>query len=88
MTENSNPYQSSEVELADSKLASKRLRVLPHGIYLQLFLGAGFLVLGMLGSDLPPQFESSAFVGVLLIGLGINSLIYVQRFKHSMRAQK
>lgn len=62
----------------------KRLRNISHGIYLQIFLGVGAWVSGALFGKLPDVFSSPAANGGLLILLGLNSLVYINKYKKSL----
>lgn len=80
-----NPYRSTNVN-ANGALASDRaLRYLAHGIYLQLFIGVGFLTMSEVGANVGSLFAGPKACGALLVGLALNSLIYVHRYKRSLR---
>lgn len=99
--ESVNPYQpgSSEPLVATPNSApnsapnsgptsapsTKALKYISHGVYLQMFLGAGFLAISAMGVDLGPLLNGPKACGMLLIGLGLNSLMYIGRYKKSLR---
>ena len=70
------------ISMNDTK---KKLKYLNHGIYLQIFIGIGYL--GMSQVDNHPQFMTSAEgIGGLLIMLALNSLIYTNRGKRNLQS--
>lgn len=75
-----NPYQATSAEPEQAKSSTKTLKYISHGVYLQLFLGAGSLALSAFDIEIGPR-----ACGALLIGLGLNSLIYIHRYKRSLR---
>lgn len=79
------PCDLPTVEPKQSASNTKALKYIAHGIYLQLFLGAGMLSTSAIGIDTERLFNGPYVCGVLLIGLGLNSLIYIRRYKNSLR---
>ena len=80
-----NPYHPSPTEIKQTAPSTKTLKYIAHGIYLQLFLGAGMLAISAIDIDTGPLFNGPQACGALLIGLGLNSLIYIHRYKKSLR---
>ena len=80
-----NPYHAASSESTLKTPDTKALKYIAHGIYLQLFLGVGFLAISASGFDPGPLIAGPKTCGVLLIGLGLNSLIYIHRYKKSIR---
>lgn len=80
-----NPYQPNAVETDNASAKSHALKYLSHGIYLQLFVGIGCLAIAAVGVDTGPLFDGPKASGALLIGLGLNSLAYVHKYKRSIR---
>ncbi|WP_146535169.1 hypothetical protein [Rubripirellula reticaptiva] len=79
------PEPSQSDAKPSERLAARSLRYIAHGVYLQIFLGVGFLLLAATGVDLTRLLAGPHVVGGLLIMLGINSLIYIHRYKKSLR---
>ena len=67
---------------------NKHLKYIAHGIYLQIFLGLGFLSINFVESEPPSFITDSKTSGYLLIFLGLNSLIYINKFKKSLSKQQ
>lgn len=80
-----NPYHPASTEPRQTVPNTKALKYIAHGVYLQLFLGAGMLVISALDINTGPLFNGPQFCGVILLGLGLNSLIYIHRYKKSLR---
>lgn len=81
------PYRPGSSQSNATAPNGKALKYIAHGIYLQLFLGAGMLATAAIGVDTGPFFDGPGACGGLLIGLGLNSLVlvYVNRYKKSLR---
>ena len=79
-----NPYRATGARLNDVPTASPEHKYLAHGIYLQLFIGAGSLFADSLAGDNGTIHSHPYVTGGLLIGLGLNSLIYIRRYKRSL----
>ena len=82
MNADSNP---SAPNAATASKSSSSLKYLAYGIYLQLFIGIGLIAFGAFGLNMGSLFDGPTAFGCVLIGLGLNSLIYVQRFKQSLK---
>ncbi len=80
-----NPYRSTIANANGAPGSDRALKYLAHGIYLQLFIGVGFLALSAVGTHIGSLFADPKVCGVLLVGLALNSLIYVHRYKRSLR---
>ena len=80
-----NPYRPGSSQSRAAAPNGKALKYIAHGIYLQLLLGAGMLVSAASGVDTGSLFDGPKACGVLLIAFGLNSLIYVNRYRQSMR---
>jgi hypothetical protein len=80
-----NPYHPASTEPTRTPPSTKSLKYIAHGIYLQLFLGAGMLGIAAIDIDTGPLFNGPRACGSLLIVLGLNSLIYIHRYKKSLR---
>jgi hypothetical protein len=79
-----NPYDPPTTEPKQTTPNSKTLKYIAHGIYLQLFLGAGMLAISAIDIDTGALFSGPLACGALLVGLGLNSLIYIHRYKKSL----
>jgi len=79
-----NPYRPTSTETLETP-NTRTLKYIAHGIYLQLFIGVGLLAIAAIGSGVGSLFSGPKTCGALLIGLGLNSLIYIHRYKKSLR---
>ena len=79
-----NPYQSPATDPPQAQAHAKALKYLAHGIYLQLFLGAGMLAISSIDVDTGRLFSGPFTSGLLLVVLGLNSLVYIHRYKKSL----
>ena len=80
-----NPYRPASTESKQPIPDTKALKYIAYGIYLQLFLGAGMLAISAIDVDTGRLFNGPRVCGALLVGLGANSLIYIRRYKKSLR---
>ncbi len=62
------------------KNQNKHLKYISHGIYLQIFIGLGFFLPALLDVALPEFMASPKTFGGMLVMLGINSLIYINKY--------
>ena len=85
MSSTSNTPNPKAVSTAETSKPSPSLKYLAYGVYLQLFLGVGLLAIGGIGVKMGTLFDGPTASGCILIGLGINSLIYIQRYKRTLR---
>ena len=69
------------------KNQNKRLKYIAHGIYLQIFLGIGLIPLGLLDVSLPDFMTRPTTWASMLIALGLNSLVYINRYKASIERE-
>ena len=79
-----NPYHPAASESKPVTSNTLSLKYISYGIYLQLFLGAGLLSISATGVNTRGLLDGPYACGGLLIGLGLNSLIYVNRYKKSL----
>jgi len=73
-------------EQNDSKSTNieRSLKYISYGIYLQIFLGLGWIALSILPVEELPEFMTHPIaVGSVLIILALNSLVYINRYKKS-----
>ncbi len=69
------------------KNQNKHLKYISHGIYLQIFIGFGLIVPAFLDLKLPEFITSPKTLAAMFIGLGIIFLIYINRYKKSLKEE-
>ena len=69
------------------KKSDKHLKYISHGIYLQIFLGIGYIILHEIGVT-PPDFNNDGILGGMLVFLGLNSLIYINKYKKALTKEE
>jgi hypothetical protein len=80
-----NPYHPASAEPRQITPNAKALKYIAHGVYLQLFLGVAMLAISAIDIDTGRLFNGPQACGILLVGLGLNSIIYIHRFTKSLR---
>lgn len=78
------PYRPSSSASDASKPDAKALKYIAHGVYLQIFFGVGLLTGAALGVDVGRAFFGPQNCGAILVGLALNSLIYIRRYTKSL----
>ncbi len=79
------PNHSPNSRNTETRNENRAFTKIAHGIYLQIFLGVGCLLVSRLSKSVSAVLEDPDVAGVLLIGLGLNSLIYIRRYKRETR---
>jgi len=64
----------------------KHLKYISHGIYLQMFLGLGYIIISQVEGNPPAFLVNPVSIGAMLIIFGYNSLIYINKYKKSLAA--
>ena len=65
--------------------SNQAIKYISHGIYLQIFLGIILLILREMLEEYPEFLTQPTTLGGMLILLGINSGIYIQRYKKTLK---
>ena len=84
MTGNAFGAPALDVIMKEETECEKTLRQISHGVYLQFFIGVGFLIVSSLSDEHSEIFTNPDLLGWMLILLGINSLIYINRYKKAL----
>ncbi len=63
----------------------KALRNVSHAIWLQIFAGAGFIVLSTAEARHPEFMLKPLAVGGMLIFLGMNSMLYLDKYRKGLK---